>query len=87
MKDNRQDSGDLMRENRQLKKTIHALLDELDTVAGVDTNAVREGLPAVVTESEKIRPPWEREGYEDKQAWLVDREGGDESGTGDPLNE
>jgi hypothetical protein len=34
---------------------------------------VRDSTP-VVSERARVTPPWEREGYESKQAWLDDQE-------------
>jgi len=83
MNEDRARYGDLLRENRQLKRTLDSLLDELDAVPAVNVDAVREELPDVVDEErEGIQPPWEHEGYASKQDWLQDREndqGGDEN--------
>lgn len=67
------DYARLVRENRQLKRTLHALLDELDADPGVgiDVAAVRADLPPVVSESEGIDPPWDRDGFASKDEWLA----------------
>jgi len=39
-----------------------------------DVQALKDDLlEALQTESDSIDPPWEREGYDSKQAWLDDQ--------------
>jgi hypothetical protein len=78
MTEERFNHGHLHAENRQLKKTVHTLLDELEQAQGVaiDAQAVRETLPAVVAEEEEIDPPWERGGHDSKEAWMNDKNSG-----------
>ena len=62
---------DLVQENKQLRRALETLLDELEEDGPVDTSRVREKMPA--NDRDRIQPPWEREGYDSKQAWLNDR--------------
>lgn len=76
--------GGLVRENRQLRAALGTLLDELERSSGtsVDVTAVREQMPAAPGERDPIDPPWEREGYDSKAAWLDARKKGSRN-TGD----
>jgi hypothetical protein len=35
---------------------------------------IREQTPKPVSDDEEINPPWERAGYDSKEAWLADKE-------------
>lgn len=70
--------AEVYRENRQLRNALDYLLTELGQAQGVDVDVpgVRDLMPAEPGEANPIRPPWEREGYENKSAWQADRENG-----------
>ncbi len=61
---------ELVKENRQLKRTLETLLDELESDGPPDTSKVREQLPD--GDRDKIKPPWERDGFETKDEWLAE---------------
>lgn len=70
MNESRIDMDTLVQENKALKQTLNTLLDELDASnTTVDTDAIRDELP----DQASITPPWDRQGYQSKQAWLEDR--------------
>lgn len=73
------DYGRLVRENRRLREATRLLLDELEAAQGgpSDLSDVRDALPDPPGKGsdEGISPPWERDGYETKQAWMADRGG------------
>ncbi len=66
----RQDTN-LVQENRQLKNALNTLLDELEGDGQPDTSKVREEMPN--NDRDKIKPPWEREGFENKDEWLAEK--------------
>jgi hypothetical protein len=84
--------AELRSEVYDLRETVKALADAVDALSEVDAGAGKGGGPpdhvraarektfearekATVTRG--IEPPWERDGYEDKQAWLESKRGGD----------
>jgi hypothetical protein len=64
------DDKDLRQENRQLKNALKELLRELEQDEGnnIDCDCVRDALPSEAP----ITPPWERDGYDSKEAWMED---------------
>lgn len=67
-------TGDLVVENRQLQRALDVLLTEMEEKNyKVNTSKVREKMPDTHNNRNAIQPPWEREGYESKQAWLDDK--------------
>lgn len=77
------DVAELERENRRLRAALETLIDQMEasndvvtdpSQGGVDLAAVRDAMPLAPGESNPIAPPWEREGYESKDAWMADRE-------------
>jgi len=88
MNTNRFDTAVLARENRQLRTALEELLNELEQSGqarghgqhpgeGPDCECVREAMPDPPGHGDRadegIKPPWERAGYESKEAWLDDR--------------
>ena len=75
MKETTRLDHELADENKRLRSALEALLAEIedDPTTTIDTGRVRELLDAGGGGRNEIQPPWEREGYEDKQAWLDDR--------------
>lgn len=69
------ETGKIVQENRQLRAALETLLDELEASSGtsVDVAAVREQMPIPPGERNPIKPPWERDGYESKQAWIAEQ--------------
>lgn len=78
----------LLRDNRQLRAALTQLLDELessgvakghgdDPDSGPNCDCVREAIPDLPGHGDRageaIQPPWEREGYETKNAWLSEK--------------
>lgn len=53
-------SGDLFRENRELRRTLERLLEELEGTGDPDLARVREEMPAPPGERNPIVPPNER---------------------------
>ena len=62
---------DVAQENKQLRRALETLLDELEGDGPVDTSRVRERMPS--NDRDKILPPWERDGYEEKDEWMEQR--------------
>jgi hypothetical protein len=63
-------TAELKRENRQLREAIECLCDCLeDTQNAPNPERAREAVGRAKSE-DRIAPPWEREGYESKEAWL-----------------
>ena len=61
---------DVAQENKQLRRALETLLDELEGDGPPDTARVREKMPA---NRDTIKPPWEREGFDSKDEWLEQR--------------
>lgn len=65
------ETGKIVQENRQLRAALETLMDEIEqSNSSVDTTAAREQMPTAPGEQRPIKPPWERDGYESKQAWV-----------------
>lgn len=63
----------LRQENKHLRDALETLLAELESKGNADISRVREKMPLSEREKSPIQPPWEREGYDSKQAWLDDK--------------
>jgi len=62
----------------ELERTVNTLCAELIKDGRVSPSAIREELPS--KNRDEIVPPWIRNGYDSKQAWLDDRDGRDNGG-------
>jgi len=65
------DAVDALVENERL---ADGELPEQAAAAADEAAKAREIAGEPLRESEKISPPWEREGYESKEAWLADQD-------------
>ena len=63
---------DIVQENKQLRRALETLLDELEGGVPVDTSRVREKMPS--NDQDTITPPWERDGFDNKDEWREQRE-------------
>lgn len=73
MKEKQIKISEIRRENRQLRSTIEMLLEEIESDGPVECDCVREKMPEHPGKKDPIEPPWEREGYDSKEAWIEDR--------------
>jgi len=61
---------ELKEENRQLREAIECLCDCLEGDNSSPTpDRARDAL-GKAKQSDEIKPPWKREGYKSKEAWL-----------------
>ena len=67
--------SDLKRENRQLRQAFETLLEEIEKEGPTDCDCVRDEMPDNWGEKNPIEPPWEREGYDEKEEWLEKKRG------------
>lgn len=74
----RESVGAILNDYEQTAQTLDAVtaevsgLDATDHASNVQT-LKSDLLDALQTEADSIDPPWEREGYSSKQAWLNDQ--------------
>lgn len=71
----RESVGAILNDYEQTAETLDAVTEQVDGLDATDhANNVQalksDLLDALQTEADRIDPPWEREGYESKQAWL-----------------
>lgn len=59
-------------ENRQLRAALEELIQQIES-GSPDMSTVRDKMPSDPGDKDPIQPPWEREGYDSKQAWLDDQ--------------
>lgn len=81
MKDSRLDA-EVARDNNRLRDAFETLLEEIDgdPNTSIDTDRIRDSLG---DGGDKIRPPWERAGYDDKGPWLEAKRAAEDEGNGD----
>ena len=75
----RESVGAILNDYEQTAQTLDAVTERVDGLNATDhagdVQALKSDLlDALQTESDSIDPPWEREGYESKQAWLDTQE-------------
>lgn len=74
----RKSVGAILNDYERTAETLDAVTEQVD---GLDTTDHASNvqtlksdlLDALQTEADSITPPWEREGYDSKQAWLDDQ--------------
>lgn len=65
--------NDLVLENRKLRTAFHKLLDEIEkSQLNINVSEIRKEAPSRPADN-TIKPPWERQGYKNKQAWMKDQ--------------
>lgn len=74
----RESVREILNDYEQTAETLDAVTAEVSGLEATDhASNVQELksdlLDALQTEADSIDPPWEREGYESKQAWLDDQ--------------
>jgi len=74
----RESVGEILNDYQKTAKTLDAVTAQVDGLNATnhagDVQALKDDLlEALQTESDSIDPPWEREGYDSKQAWLDDQ--------------
>jgi len=74
----RESVGEILNDYEQTAKTLDAVTAQVDGLEATDhagnVQALKSDLlDALQTEADSIDPPWERERYDSKQAWLDDQ--------------
>jgi len=75
----RESVGTILNDYEQTAATLDAVTAQVDGVDATDhasnVQALKSDLlDALQTDADSIDPPWEREGYDSKQAWLDEQE-------------
>lgn len=70
--------GEILDDYEQTAQTLDSVTAQVDGLDATDhasnVQALKSDLlDALQTEADSIDPPWEREGYQSKQAWLDDQ--------------
>lgn len=69
----RQSVARILEDYEQTAKTLDAVTEQVDEVDATDHAGNVESLKQDLLDdlgSDSIKPPWERDGYDSKQAWL-----------------
>lgn len=74
----RESVGEILEDYEQTAETLDAVTAQVDGLDATDhagnVQALKSDLlDALQTDADSIDPPWQREGYDSKQAWLSDR--------------
>jgi len=74
----RESVGAILEDYEQTAKTLDSVTAQVDGMDATDHSgnvvALKSDLlDALESESDSVTPPWEREGYGSKQAWLDDQ--------------
>lgn len=75
----RESVGEILNDYEQTAETLDAVTAQVDGLDATDhasnVQALKSDLlDALQTEADRINPPWKREGYDSKEAWLDARE-------------
>jgi len=74
----RESVGAILNDYEQTAETLDSVTAQVDGLDETDHAGNVQGLKsdlldALQTDTDSIAPPWEREGYDNKQAWLDDQ--------------